>query len=163
MRFLADEMLKKTARWLRLIGFDTLYLEKLSDAAVLEKALMEERVLLTRDEELAKQAGKLGAAVLLLPQQGIVEDLGKILSAYGLTPAFPEKTRCPECNGALLDVKLEEIEGEVPEGSRESSKRFWKCSSCGKVYWEGAHWKNIKRLLDQIDEHVPEAKGQNVA
>ncbi len=153
MRFLADEMLKKTARWLRLIGFDTLYLERVSDAKVLERAVKEERVLLTKDEKLAEEAKALGVDVVLLPQDGIEEELKKILGKYKLKPAFPEKTRCPECNGTLERKKLEEVKEDVPEGSQEFSERFWKCSLCGKVYWEGAHWENIKRVLAQIEEH----------
>lgn len=153
MRFLADEMLKKTARWLRLIGFDTVYLERVSDAKVLEQAVKEGRVLLTKDEKLAGEAKKLDLEVLLLPQDGIEEDLGRILGEYGLEPAFPEKTRCPECNGSLEQKRLEEVKEEVPEGTREKSPYFWKCSSCGKVYWEGAHWENIKKVLGKITKH----------
>ncbi|MFP3950443.1 MAG: Mut7-C RNAse domain-containing protein [Candidatus Micrarchaeia archaeon] len=153
MKFLADEMLKKTARWMRLIGLDTAYLEKVSDAKILEAAAKEEKELITKDEKLAEEAQKLGIGVLLLPQDGIENDLKRILEKYGLKPAFPEKTRCPECNGNLEQKKLEEVKEDVPAGSRESGERFWKCSSCGKVYWEGAHWENIKRVLAQIQEH----------
>ncbi len=153
MKFLADEMLKKTARWMRLIGLDTAYLERVSDAKVLEAAAKEERTVITKDGKLAGEAQKLEIDVLLLPQDGIEEDLKRILGNCGLKPAFPEKTRCPECNGKLKQKKLEEVEGEVPAGSQESSERFWKCTSCGKVYWEGAHWENIKRVLAQIEEH----------
>jgi uncharacterized protein with PIN domain len=153
MRFLADEMLKKTARWLRLIGFDTLHLENVSDAKVLELAVKEGRVLLTKDGELASKAKGLRIGVLLLPQGGVEADLGFILGEYGLEPAFPDKTRCPECNGELEGKKLEEVREEVPEGTREKSPRFWKCASCGKVYWEGAHWENIKKVLGKIREH----------
>ena len=152
MKFLADEMLKKTARWMRLIGFDTVYLDRVSDAKVLEAAARQERVLLTKDGKLAGEAQKLEIEVLLLPQNGIEEDLKRILEEYGLKPAFPEKTRCPECNGKLEPKRREEVKEDVPAGSRESSKRFWKCLECGKIYWEGAHWENIKRVLAQIEE-----------
>lgn len=152
MKFIADEMLNKTARWLRLIGFDTAYMEGVSDDKILEKAVREGRVLLTRDEELSRRALKIGAAALYLKQGSVEDDLRSILSTYKLSPGFPEKTRCPECNGELSPKKAEEVEKEVPAGSREMGSRFWKCASCGHVYWEGAHWKNIKKVLDRIEK-----------
>ena len=153
MRFLADEMLNKTARWLRLIGFDTEHASGISDDKILEKAVMEGRVLLTRDEELAGRAAKIGADALYLKQGSVEDDLRAVLSTYGLSPGFPEKTRCPECNGGLSPKKVEDVEKEIPAGSRESGSSFWKCSSCGKVYWEGAHWKNIKKVLEKIEKN----------
>ncbi|MDD2655569.1 MAG: Mut7-C RNAse domain-containing protein [Candidatus ainarchaeum sp.] len=150
MRFLADEMLKKTAKWLRLIGYDTEFLEG-DDTAVLAEAGKSGRVLLTKDEELAKRADKVGIPFLFLRQEKLEEDLAIIMDRYGLEAGFPEKTRCPECNGKLEGKDCASLEG-IPEDVVGGKRKCWKCSSCGKNYWEGGHWINIKKVLGKIEE-----------
>ena len=59
-RFSADEMLGSLARWLRLMGYDTIYERDSSDTAILERARVDERILLTRDKKLAERAKEKG-------------------------------------------------------------------------------------------------------
>lgn len=148
-RFLADEMLKKTAKWLRLIGYDAEFFEG-NDTAVLEEARKSGRILLTKDEELAGRAEKSGVPFLFLKQERLEEDLAIIIGKYGLEIGFPERTRCPECNGKLERKDCASLEGIPPDVVAEKRK-CWKCSSCGKNYWEGGHWKNIRKVLAKIE------------
>jgi hypothetical protein len=148
--FLFDGMLGKTAKWMRLIGVDA-ELFSGSDAEILERAAESGRILVTRDAGLAGKAGKIGVECVFLPQERLEEDVGKLLAAYGLEAMFPEKTRCPECNGELEERECGELEG-VPEDVKGEGKRCWKCLGCGKGYWEGGHWINIKKVLEKIEE-----------
>jgi len=150
MRFLADEMMKNVAKWLRLLGYDTEFFTG-NDTAVLNEAKRSGRILLTKDEELGKRAEKAGVPFLLLKQERLEEDLAIIIEKYGLEMGFPEKTRCPECNGELERKECASLEG-IPEDVIQEKRRCWKCSSCGKNYWEGGHWKNIKKVLEKIEE-----------
>ena len=150
MRFLADEMMKNVAKWLRLLGYDTEFFTG-NDTAVLNEAKKSGRILLTKDEELGKRAEKAGIDFLLLKQEKLEEDLAIIIEKYGLEMGFPEKTRCPECNGELEETDCASL-GGIPEDVVAEKRRCWKCSSCGKNYWEGGHWKNIKKVLEKIEE-----------
>ena len=148
--FLFDSMLWKTAKWMRLIGVDAEFVSG-SDTEVLRKAGESGRILVTRDGELAERAWEKGLACVLLPQGSVEEDVGKLLAAYGLEARFPEGTRCPECNGELEKAECGSL-ADVPEDVKVGGKRCWKCASCGKSYWEGGHWINIKKVLGKIEE-----------
>ena len=150
MRFLADEMMKKTAKWMRLLGHDTEFFAG-NDTAALAEAKRSGRILLTKDEELGGRARAAGIPFLLLKQERLEEDIAIIMDKYDLEMGFPEKTRCPECNGELEGKEWASLEG-IPEDVIEEKRRCWKCTGCGKNYWEGGHWKNIKKVLQKIEE-----------
>ena len=135
---------------MRLLGYDTEFFEG-GDTAALAEAKRSGRILLTKDEELGRRAESTGIPFLFLKQEKLEEDLAIIIEKYGLEMGFPEKTRCPECNGELEEKECASLEG-IPEDVVEEKRRCWKCASCGKNYWEGGHWKNIKKVLQKIEE-----------
>ncbi|MEK6667144.1 MAG: Mut7-C RNAse domain-containing protein, partial [candidate division NC10 bacterium] len=62
-RFVADMMLGKLARWLRAMGYDTVYFRVAEDRHLLQLAHAEARTLLTRDTRLARLAGAGGLLI----------------------------------------------------------------------------------------------------
>ena len=151
VRFLADEMLGTVAKWLRILGFDTEYAKSMDDAEILEKAVNEGRIILTRDRELRQRAVKSGIAAVYLESAELEEDMRAILKLY---PPEPEKlmTRCTICNSELLEVEKEAAKGKVPEGVYERQDRFWYCERCGKIYWKGSHWKKMKEFVRKVEK-----------
>ena len=55
LKFLADKMLGKLAKWLRILGYDTTYPINDEDLTLILTARQENRVLLTRDTNLIKR------------------------------------------------------------------------------------------------------------
>ncbi|QDA32500.1 hypothetical protein FH039_09735 [Thermococcus indicus] len=150
MRFIADMMLGRLARWLRLYGYDTLYGVE-DDDEILRVALAENRVLLTRDSGLTDRAKKLGAEVILLSSnslEGQIEELKK----HGLEfrELFPASARCPKCNGPIRPVGKEEVKGKVPESVYERYDEFYVCENCGQIYWPGRQWKEMLRIDEKL-------------
>lgn len=146
MRFIADMMLGRLARWLRLYGYDTLYgIEE--DDEILRVASSENRVLLTRDSGLAKRAEKLGIKVFLLRSNSL-EGQVKELKANGVEfkELFPANARCPKCNGRINAVTKEAVKGRVPENVYERYNEFYVCENCGQIYWPGRQWREMKRM-----------------
>ncbi len=142
--FLLDGMLGSLVRWLRIMGYDSSYLKDEKDSELL--ALLGERYLLTRDRQLAQRAGARG---FYLESGDLDAQLYAVVERFGLS-FDPKRTRCTACNGPLETVPKWRLEGRVPEGTWGGYQEFWVCRECGKVYWHGAHWKNIQRRLDGL-------------
>jgi hypothetical protein len=142
--FLLDGMLGSLARWLRIMGYDSEYLRDEEDGALLRAS--GERHLLTRDKQLAQRAGSRG---LYLESDDLEEQLSTVVEHYNLRPDL-ERTRCTACNGQLEKVPKDRVREKVEEGTWDEHQDFWACRECGKIYWHGAHWKNILDRLDRI-------------
>ena len=150
-RFVVDAMLGDVAKWLRLLGYDTLYSSRYRDWQLLKIAEGSGRVLVTRDNGLYWRARKRGLEGVYLFSDDIVDKLAELAFKIGIDlRADPSKSRCPECNGSLRVVKdKSRVSSRVPPRALESHNVFYVCSKCGKVYWEGAHWRNIRRIIEE--------------
>lgn len=156
MRFAADSMLGRLTRWLRLSGYDVMYLPGASeDEELLDIATAEKRVLLTRDATLYQRAQKQGITAVFVESGDIVEQLKQVIGALGVrlynTPIF---SRCPNCNGKIKGAEKRELRGELPENVLAGTREFWRCTDCGKIYWEGRHWENIRRMIEEVRSDV---------
>jgi uncharacterized protein with PIN domain len=145
-RFLADEMLGTLAKWLRMMGYDTEYARDLPDGEVLKLAGAEDRVILTRDKQLAGRAGGRG---LLITSEVLDEQLEQVASAFEMMDAGT-MTRCTVCNGELERVGKDAVAGRVPERVLEIRDEFYVCPRCGQIYWKGTHWDNITRKIEWL-------------
>ncbi|QIN80221.1 hypothetical protein GBA65_18735 [Rubrobacter marinus] len=152
MEFLCDAMLGGLARWLRAAGYDTYYAREgtnIDDRALTERALREGRVMLTGDRGFLERApvrdGRL--ELLLLPHLPVEEQLRVVIERFELEP---RPSRCMECNGELETVPPEAVAGRVPPGVARERREFWRCRSCGRVFWHGSHWARISRRLERV-------------
>ncbi|MBN1677392.1 MAG: Mut7-C RNAse domain-containing protein [Candidatus Thermoplasmatota archaeon] len=143
-KFVADQMLGSLARWLRMMGYDTVYDKKLDDASISGLARAEGRFVLTRDKELAREPG-----ALLVESDDLDSQLKEVATRYGLK-FRPELIRCSACNGDLAELTKDQAKEMVPEGAFISNDRFWKCGKCGKVFWKGTHWNGIMDRLNRL-------------
>jgi len=142
-RFVVDGMLGSLARWLRILGYDTDYVNQRDDPELVRIARAENRVLLTRDRELA---GRRGVQVLLVESQLLDEQLAQVTAAYPLPSESPQG-RCPVCNAALIQVLPENVADRVPPYVLRKHQSFQHCPGCGRVYWRGSHWRNMQARL----------------
>jgi uncharacterized protein with PIN domain len=127
-------------------GYDTSYAKDLADSEILDMARREKRVLLTRDVQLAERAGEGG---LLINTPVLEGQMRQVVSTFHLDMERP-LTRCTLCNGPLITVGPEEVEGKVPERVRSTNREFYVCQQCGQVYWKGSHWQRINKKLDEF-------------
>jgi uncharacterized protein len=134
-RLVADAMLGRLAHWLRLLGYDTMYWRTGSDEALISFARAEERLIVTKDHQLA---GRHGVRALLVEAELLELQIEEVRAALGgqLRPF----TRCPECNGLLADLVHEAARDLVPPYVWQTQSSFRRCPECGRVYWKGTHW-----------------------
>ncbi len=155
LKFIADTMLGSLARWLRMLGYDTLYSKDYGDKEILELAFKEERIVLTRDLSLHRKTVKQGLKSIYLENESIQEKLATLASKLKINLELnPERSRCPICNGILMKVSKEKIVDKVPEKVAELHEDFWMCTACGKVYWKGKHWITMNKILREVRERV---------
>lgn len=150
-KFIVDAMLGSLAKWLRLLGYDTLYSTSYNDAQIISIAARAKRIMVTSDKGLYRRAIKAGLRAVLLPESGVTESLARLASA-GLVElrVDPSKSRCPICNGVLKEVTDKNlVRGRVPPGALAKYSKFYVCTRCGHVYWEGGHWRNIRRIVEE--------------
>jgi hypothetical protein len=141
-------MLGQLARWLRMAGYDTLYEPDIEDREVLRLARLEDRTILTRDRRLAIRKAALGRS-FLIESEDPAEQLRQVILKF--PPEAGQKSRCPVCNGLLRKVvKKDRVRDLVPEHVFLGFGRFYRCASCGKVYWEGSHHARLRKTLDDI-------------
>jgi uncharacterized protein with PIN domain len=163
--FLADAMLGDIARKLRILGYDTTYIKDTSDSCVLQAALKEKRILLTRDKELFKRVVKRGIQGILLEKQDETDNI-----AYALTKnkiycvSFDARTaRCSLCNGILEPRSSTEVKRRLPRKVVNTHNKFFQCSDCGKAYWEGSHVSRLHMLAQKINNKIRKSSKESTA
>ena len=146
--FVADAMVGKLARWLRVLGLDVLYDSSLNDHQLVALARLEGRVLLTRDVPLA--SGTHRPERILIESGDFREQLAQVVGAYRLDPWHGLFSRCIDCNTPLVPALREEARHRVPPYIFSTKARFLRCERCGKFLWEGTHRHHIRQVLEGL-------------
>lgn len=156
-KFVLDVHLGKLARTMRLLGFDTDYRNERDDDLLAEISCKENRILLTCDRQLLMRRNISRGLIVRSrkPEEQITEVI-KRLQLAGLIAPF---TRCIECNGVVSGVQNLYIEpasvtASIPPGVLEWCKEFFRCNSCGKIYWKGSHYDKLLKRASKIKEQV---------
>ena len=145
--FAADVMLGKTAKWLRILGFDTFYDNRAGDHFLLDLCRNENRVLLTRDTRLQQSMPPESSYLVVqnLPRQQLEE----INLIFGLTK-FKLQPRCSVCNGELVAIEKTQIREKVPPYVFSTQSNFSHCLQCQRIYWPGTHIVKIVKFIETI-------------
>lgn len=147
-RFVVDTMLGRLARWLRAMGYDAVYPGRAEDRRLLQLALAEERILLTRDAKLARLAGPQGC---LIRAERLERQLVEAAEKLALVPREQDwLSRCLECNHLLEPRPKESLTGLVPDYIFATQSEFTGCPGCGKIYWAGSHADRMLARLARI-------------
>lgn len=148
IRFIADAMLGRLARWLRFLGYDTCYQAGISDSQLLRIAREENRCILTRDTRLIKR--KAVGRYLLISENNSYSQLLEVIHGLKLATCCLF-SRCVKCNGYLTGITdKSEIKDSVPEFVYLNTDVFLRCHDCGRVYWEGSHPKHFQAQMRNI-------------
>jgi hypothetical protein len=151
IRFIADNNVGKLARWLRLIGYDTLLFKQKDDARMIKTALSDERVVLTKDTQFMKRRlvtnGQLKA--ILIKKDAPKNQIQEVVKNLNLDYHFNPFSFCLECNQTLISRTKEEVHSVVPPHVFETQTQYTECPACHRIYWQGTHWQAmVKKLQD---------------
>ncbi len=147
-------MLGQLARWLRLLGYDTIYSTRLDDPELARLSQAEGRILLTRDTELARRRR---VRAILIHSDQPAEQMAQLVHELGLYPVAA-LSRCLVCNAPLSMVELAVVRDRVPPYVYATQRRFSCCPSCDRIYWAGTHWQRMQETLRRLPnrERTPE-------
>ena len=147
-RFVVDTMLGRLARWLRAMGYDTLYPGQAEDRRLLQLARAERRILLTRDRGLARLAEPHSC---LIRSERVDDQVIEAVQRLALSPDNGDwLSRCLECNASLEPGSRESIQELVPEHVFATHTDFLRCPGCGRIYWAGSHADRMVARLSKL-------------
>jgi uncharacterized protein with PIN domain len=148
IRFVADVMLGRLARWLRIIGSDTLYFAGIADADLVRISIEEKRVLLTRDRALPGEWWV--DTCFLIETDDPMDQLRQVVERFALPWRERLFTRCTLCNETLEAVAAETVLADIPEMVAAGTDSFTRCFACGRVYWAGSHVERMRQRLEEV-------------
>lgn len=148
VRFVCDVHFGKLARYLRLLGFDTLYRSDFKDTELVSVSLNEKRVLLSMDKELIGTSSLTHA--LLIRERKIEKQLMMVMERFDLFALALPFTRCMVCNKVLEVKNKEEVLHLLPPKSGQYYNEFLYCSGCQRYYWKGSHYKKMREFVSAI-------------
>jgi len=148
MQFIADNMLGRLAKYLRIMGFDTLYPPR-RDAHHRFATNLPNRKFLTRNSKYRQNAAD--SKALYINTETLSEQLRLVVNTLHLSIDSKRFfSRCLICNARLLSIPKEAARESVPPKSYSSHSDFVKCPQCGKIYWQGSHYQRMLATLHQI-------------
>ena len=154
MKFIADGMLGKLTRWLRMLGQDVKYSNQSEDAELIAMAKKEHRILLTRDLELYQHAAAKGIDAFYVEGRTEAEKIAELAERFDFSLTIDlRRSRCPRCNTKIRLTPKEKVADKVEKNTFTYYDEFWKCPKCGHIYWQGAHWKGILATLEEAKKN----------
>lgn len=152
--FLVDINVARLAGLLRMVGFDAEAVgREMTSSATLDRAIAEERILLTRNRDLLKQRRLVFGH--LVRSQNPEEQLKEIINLYNLQDRIRPFSRCIACNGLLAEVDKKTIFDRLLPLTKKYYNNFHQCTGCGKIYWQGSHHHKMTAQLERILDKTP--------
>ncbi|MEE4197277.1 MAG: Mut7-C RNAse domain-containing protein [Bacteroidales bacterium] len=153
-KFILDVHLGQLAKYLRILGFDSVYTNSLEDQEIIDQSLAEHRIILTRDYGILKHR-KVTHGYYVRSQDSRIQ-LKEVIRRFDLKKKLKPFTRCSLCNGIIQKVNKGEIDHLLEEKTKRHFNHFYQCSSCRKIYWEGTHYEDILRFIQELRGDNPE-------
>jgi uncharacterized protein with PIN domain len=145
-RFVAESMLGKLAKWLRVMGYDVLYQRSYREADLTRLIAEGRRLLSRRQEATARHSG-----AILIRSDHVGEQLQELWNLdclkLGRSKFF---TRCLRCNVPLKEADPEATRSTLPDYIyHEHALGIRFCPECGRFFWPGSHRdRMLKQLTD---------------
>ena len=149
---MVDNNVGKLAKWLRIMGYDTLFFNGSDDSGMIAIALAEDRVILTRDTQIMERrvvtSGRLKA--ILIQSDKTERQMSQVIDSLKLDCQFKPFTICLECNQPLEERSKQQVRDLVPPYVFKTQSQYMECPACHRIYWRGTHWQAMARKLEHL-------------
>ncbi len=152
-RFIVDQNVGKLAKWLRMMGYDTLFFRGDNDSQMIATAQKENRVILTKDTQIMKRKVVTNGQIktILLEDDEPELQMYQVLATLSLNPQFRPFSICLECNQPLAERSKREVKELVPPYVFQTQSQYMECPMCHRIYWRGTHWQAMTRKLERFE------------
>ena len=151
-KFIIDNNVGKLVKWLRIMGYDTLFFNGKNDSRMIAIALAESRIILTRDTQIMKRrvvtSGQLKA--ILIESDKPELQLRQVIETLNLDCQLKPFSICLECNQLLLERSKQQVEDLVPPYVFQTQDQYMECPACHRIYWKGTHWQAMTEKLKNL-------------
>ncbi len=141
-KFIVDLNVGKLARWLRMMGYDTLLFDHGEDYRMIRIALDQSRIILTKDTHIMERrvitSGRLRA--ILVSGDNSEEQMRQVMECLHLDTDFRPFSLCLECNTPLVERGKDEVANRIPPYILKTQEQFVECPACHRIFWKGTHW-----------------------
>jgi uncharacterized protein len=148
-RFIADAMLGKLARWMRVLGCDVAYFPAIGDRELVELAASSGRLILTRDTLLVRRR-RARDNHFFVEGDDFRKQLRQVVERFAIDPNARFLTRCLACNALLAEIGKGAVRERVPPYIYETQEEFRVCPICSRIYWQGTHRQGMAREIAQL-------------
>jgi uncharacterized protein with PIN domain len=143
-----DVHLGKLAKYIRMLGFDTIYENNFTDEFIIDKSIAENRIILTRDIGILKN-GKTKHGYWLRSQEPR-QQIGEIIKKYNLFSYIKPFTRCIKCNGLLVSINKNENADQLEPLTSKYYNEFYECENCKSIFWKGSHYERMQNFIENL-------------
>lgn len=151
LRFICDVHLGRLCKYLRMMGWDSLYSNQLTPQQIIELSRQEQRVILSRSVQLTRHKNVTHA--WLIRSSDPLEQLKDLVTALDLSKWADPLTRCLNCNDKLVQVQKREILQRLQARTAKYYNEFFKCLTCDQIYWKGSHYENMLQFIEPHLQH----------
>ncbi len=146
--FAADRTLGKLAKWLRILGFDTIFELDASNNLFYEQ-LEPERVLLTRIAKLRDCF--IAAKTVFIETDDVFAQLRQVFDELAIARKdIRVFSRCLQCNSLIIGVNKQAVYGLVPDYIWQTHNDFHMCRRCERIYWAGSHVERSREVIEDL-------------
>lgn len=149
-------MLGNLARRLRVLGYDSKYESSIEDSDLIRMADKQRRIIVTKDENLSKNAEKIGITTVLIRGNDEIEQIVQVATKINISnfAIDSNSSKCVDCNGKIESIDKIRIMDKVPPGIYERQEKFWICRDCKKLYWEGTHFEKLQEFVQKLNQRL---------
>jgi len=148
LSFAADRTLGKLAKWLRIMGFDTLFESDISNKGFYDN-LAPERILLTRTTKIREQFA--AKRLVFIKADNLAEQLRQVVDDLAITRQDIRLfSMCLQCNTPIVAVGKAAVYGRVPDYIWQTHDEFSKCSQCDRIFWAGSHVERSRAIIEKL-------------
>jgi uncharacterized protein with PIN domain len=152
LRFIIDHNVGKLVRWLRMLGFDSLFFNREDDSDMVKQALAEGRIILTRDTGIMKRRVIIQRRLkaILIKSEEPEKQIRQLMAELDIRDRSRPFTLCLECNRPLVARIPTEVRDRVPPYVYKTQTKYVECPACHRVYWRGTHWAAMLHKLENL-------------